>query len=526
MNRPIDERLNGTLPRATPEEAAASIEADATVLVSGFGSVGYPKVVPLALADSVASEKQREDGDSEARSASEDASGRASGQGPRAEAVDDDRDLGLTIVSGGSVGDEIDTALVEADAIARRFPYQGRQEIRDAINDGEIAFHDRHIAGLSDEVQYGKLVDSDIAVVEAVAVGEDWLIPSTSIGLTPAFVESADRLIVEVNEAQPLALQQLHDCYRLGPPPHRDPIPLTSADERIDSPRIEFDSGKLDMVVESDRRDTPYTFRDPTERDETIATNLVRFLNREVNRSVVFDERVHMQFGVGSLGNALLDVLDDMDLGGRELLYFGEVIQDGLLDLLEDGSVAGASATSLALSAAGQDELFDNIDGYAEDIVLRPSDVSNNPALIDRFGVIAVNSAVEVDVYGHVNSTHLSGTHVMNGVGGSGDFNRNALVTVTALPSTAADGDISRIVPMTSHVDHTEHDVDVVVTEHGVADLRGHSPRERATTLVEQCAHPQFRDDLETYLDRALEAGGHISHDLDTAFAWYREQRE
>jgi succinyl-CoA:acetate CoA-transferase len=486
MNRLAEERWNGTLPRTTPKEAAESVSANATVLVSGFGSVGYPKTVPLALAD-------------------------------------DDRDLALTIVSGGSIGDEIDVTLVEADAIARRFPYQGRQAIRDAINEGTIAFHDRHIAGLSDEVQYGGLVDPDVAVVEAIAVGKDWLIPSTSIGLTPAYVESANRLIVEVNKAQPLSLQLLHDCYRLGPPPQRDPVPLTTAVEHIDTPRIEFDSSKLDAVVESDRRDAPYTFRDPTERDETIVENLVSFLNEEVNRSVVFDEKVHMQFGVGSLGNALLGALGDMDLDGRELFYFGEVIQDGLLGLLREGHVSGASATSLALSEAGQDELFDNIERYAETIILRPSDVSNNPAIIDRFGVIAVNSAVEVDIYGHANSTHLSGTHVVNGVGGSGDFNRNALVSITALPSTAADGDISRIVPMVSHTDHTEHDIDIVVTEHGVADLRGQSPRERAKTMVEQCTHPRYRDDLKAYLNRAQEHSGHITHDLDTAFTWERE---
>jgi succinyl-CoA:acetate CoA-transferase len=374
--------------------------------------------------------------------------------------------------------------------------------------------------------EYGKLVDPDVAVIEAVAVGDDWLIPSTSIGLAPAFVESADQLIVEVNEAQPLALQLLHDCYRLGPPPRRDPIPLRNAEECIGSPRIEFDPDMLDAVVLSDRRDVPYTFRDPTETDETIAKNLVNFLNGELNRSAVFDERVHMQFGVGSLGNALLGALNNMNLSGRELVYFGEVIQDGLLDLLREGRVAGASATSLALSTEGQDELFDNIEQYAENVVLRPGDISNNPALIDRFGVIAVNSAIEVDVYGHINSTHLSGTHLVNGVGGSSDFNRNAFVVITALPSTAADGDISRIVPMVPHVDHTEHDVDIIVTEHGVADLRGQSPDERATMVVEQCAHPRFRDDLETYLDRAREHGGHVSHDLETAFTWYREQRE
>ena len=522
MDLPIESRLNGTLPHTTPAEAAATIPSDATVLVSGFGSVGYPKVVPLALADSAASEKQREDGDSRVQSASN----RASGYGPRAEAVDDDRDLSLTVVSGGSVGDEIDVALVESGAIARRYPYQGRREIRDAINDGDVAFHDRNIAGLGDEVQYGNLVEPDVAVVEAVAVGENWLVPSTSIGHTPAFVESADRLLVEVNEAQPLSLQALHDCYRPGPPPRRDPIPLAETDGRIDSPRIEFAPEKLVAVVESDRRDDPYTFRDPTETDATIAKNLVGFLHEEVRRSPVFTERVHLQFGVGSLGNALMGALDELDLGDRQLHYFGEVIQDGLLELLREGRVEAASATSLALSAAGQDELFDDIEEYTESVVLRPADVSNSPALIDRFGVVAVNSAVEVDIYGHVNSTHLSGTQVVNGVGGSGDFNRNALVVVTALPSTAAGGTVSRVVPMVPHVDHTEHDVDVVVTEQGVADLRGRSPRERATLIIERCVHPRFRDDLEAYLDRARKAGGHVPHDLETAFAWYRDQRE
>jgi succinyl-CoA:acetate CoA-transferase len=477
------ERLVGDLPVENAQAAIGRIADDATVLVSGFGSVGYPKAIPLALAES-------------------------------------DRDLSLTIVSGGSVGAEIDQALFEADAVARRYPYQARPPAREAVNDGSVAFSDRHISSLGDEVEFGGLVDPDVAIVEAVAVGEDWLIPSTSVGHTPAYVDSVDRLIVEINHAQPTSLANFHDLYRLAQPPAREPVPLSDPGERIGDARIKFDPDALVSVVETDRRDESYKFRDPTDKDQAIAANLQSFLEQEVDRSPLFTESVRLQFGVGSLGNALMGALADADFGERDLVYYGEVIQDGLLDLLDDGQLRSASATSLALSAAGQDRLFEHVDRYAEDIVLRPADISNRPGLIDRFGIVAVNSALEVDLYGHVNSTHVNGSRVLNGVGGSGDFTRNAPLSVIALPTTAAGGDISRIVPMVPHVDHTEHDVDIVVTEQGVADLRGTSPQERAHLLVENCAHPDYQPQLRDYRKTAAAGGGHAPHDLDTAFRW------
>jgi succinyl-CoA:acetate CoA-transferase len=475
----VPNRLADGAPTRAAAAVAAEIPADATLLVSGFGSVGYPKAVPEALAHA-------------------------------------DRPLSLTVVSGGSVGEEIDVALVEADAIDRRYPYQARRPIRDAINRGDVAFHDRHVAQVGDEVQYGGLVDADVAVVEAVAAGEDWLIPSTSLGQTPAFVEAADALVVEVNHAQPLALQHVHDVYRPGRPPDREPIPLRTPGGRIGSPRIEFDAEKLLGVVESDRRDRPYTFRTPTDDDEAVAANLAAFLSREVERTPVFSDAVRLQFGVGSLGNALMSRLGRADIGDRELVYFGEVIQDGLLDLLDDGDLRSASATSLALSAEGQERFFDRIERYAEDVVLRPTDVSNSPALVDRFGVVAVNSALEVDLLGNANSTHVRGRDVVNGIGGSGDFNRAALVSVVALPSTASGGDLSRIVPAVPHVDHTEHDIDVVVTEQGVADLRGLSPAERAEAIAASCAHPDYRERLTDCLDDE----GHVPVDPAAAAEW------
>lgn len=478
------ERLVGDLPLCDASEVAAEIATDETLLVSGFGSVGYPKEVPLALAAS-------------------------------------NRDLSLTVVSGGSVGDEIDSELVEADAIARRYPYQARAPARKAVNDRSIAFQDRNISTLGDEVQYGELADGGTAVVEALAVGPDWLIPTTSIGQTPAFVESADRLVVELNHSVPTAIRKFHDINRPEKPPDRSPIPLTDPGGRIGNERIEFDASKLVGVVETDRRDQPYEFRDPTPDDREIALKLGTFLEDEVRRSPIFEESLRIQFGVGSLGNALMSALGDADLGGRDLIYFGEVIQDGLLDLLDEEKLTAASATSLALSSDGQDRLFEDIERYAEDVVLRPGDLSNSPTLIDRFGVVAVNSALEVDLFGHVNSTHVNGTRVMNGIGGSGDFNRHSLLTVLALPSTAAGGEISRFVPMVPHVDHTEHDIDVVVTEQGVADLRGKSPEEIATALIDQCAHPDYCKELREYLDRGLVSGGHVPHDLETALDWH-----
>ena len=478
-------RIADGLDPVDADTAAATVADDAVVGVSGFGSVGYPKAVPVALADA-------------------------------------DRDRSLTVVSGGSTGEEIDTALVEAGVLARRYPYQARPVARAAVNDGTVAFGDRHVWRVSNEVEFGGLPSPDVAVIEAVAVGPDWLVPSLSVGTTPAIVDAADRLVVEVNERLPLELARLHDVYRPDPPPDRDPIPLSDPGDRVGSPQISFDPAKLDAVVRTDRSGTPYSFREPTDRDRQIAVHLGDFLEDEVRRNEVFADELRLQFGVGNVGNALMGALDGLDVGDRDLVYFGEVVQDGLLDALDDGLLRVASGTSLALSVAGQERLFSGIDRYADAVVVRPADVSNHPGVVERMGLVAVNSAVEVDCYGNVNSTHVDGSRMLNGIGGSGDFNRNALLSVTALPSTAADGDVSRIVPMVTHVDHTEHDVSVVVTEHGVADLRGLSPWERADVVVTECAHPDFRDPLREYLDAAEKRGGHTPHDLDRAFDWDR----
>ena len=482
--KPVEQRLHGDISLVDAATAAASIEADATMLTSGFGSVGYPKKIPVALADS-------------------------------------ERDLSLTVVHSGNVGEEIDVDLVESDAIERRFSYQSSRVAREATNRREIAFSDRNASSIGDEVQHGGLVDPDVTVVEAVAVGKGWFIPSTSLGQVPAFVEAADRLFVELNRRQPLELQALHDVYRPDAPPNRGPVPLTDPGERIGTTHVSFAPEKLAGVVETDVADSTYTFRDPTDDDLAIAENLGAFLGMEMERSPVFEDAIQLQFGVGSLGNALMGELKELDFGGRDIVYFGELVQDGLLDMLDDGRLECASATSMALTDEGQARLFENVDRYAKDVVLRPADVSNHPGVIDQFGVIGVNSAIEVDIYGNVNSTHVGGKQMINGIGGSADFNRNSLVTVCALPSTLHGGEVSRVVPMAFHVDHTEHDVDVFVTEQGVADVRGCSPVERAERIIEHCAHPEFAPELRSYLEDVCEQNNHIPHDVQRAAEWH-----
>jgi succinyl-CoA:acetate CoA-transferase len=483
----VPDRIAGNLEAVDATTIVDLVPADGTVAVSGFGSVGYPKALPVAIAES-------------------------------------DREFSLTLLSSGSVGDEIDTKLVESDAIERRYAYQSRSTSRAAINDRTIAFQDHHVALLGEDVRLGSLPTPDVAIVEAVAVGPEWFIPSTAVGQTPAFVAAADTLIVEVNHAQPPELAHFHDIVRVDTPHREDPISLKSPHDRIGTSRVTFDPEALAAVVVSDDLDTPYSFRSPTAADTAIADHLLEFLQTEITTNPALTDSLHLQFGVGNLGNALMGAFEDADFEDRTVHYFGEVIQNGLLNLLDAGTISSASATSLALSKEGFERLFHEPERYAADVVLRPASVSNRPELIEQFGVVAINSALEVDIYGHVNSTHIGGTHIRDGIGGSGDFTRSGLLSVIALPATAAGGDISRIVPKVPHVDHTEHDVDAVATEHGLADLRGLAPLERAHAITERCADPAFRGELRAYLNDIQEADGHQPHDDSLVRSWPAER--
>ncbi len=248
-----------------------------------------------------------------------------------------------------------------------------------------------------------------------------------------------------------------------------------------------------------------------------IAAHLIEFLYHEVKKSRLPQNLLPIQSGVGSTANAVLSGLLESPFENME--FYSEVIQDSVLDLLDSGKFNGASGTSLTFSEKGLKRFYKNIEGYKHKIILRPQEISNHPEIIRRLGSIAINTAVEVDIYGHINSTNIFGKDIINGIGGSGDFARNAYLSVFTTPSTLKNGSISCIVPMVSHVDHTEHDVHIVVTEQGLADIRGLSPRERAEVIIENCAHPDYKPILRDYYRKALKKGGHIPHDLQNAFS-------
>ena len=462
------------------EAAAALIGPDQTVGCSGFTVVGYPKAVPAAIARL----------------------GRAAN---------------MTLLTGASVGDPLDGELARSGLVSHRFPYQTNKSMRDAINGGQIQYADQHLSHTPAMLERGAGPRVDTAIIECAAVTADGLIPAAAVGASDSYVHCARQVIVELNSALPLGLAGMHDIY--SPALIGEPIPLAGVMDRIGTPFIPCPPEKIAAVVLTHGIGDCPSFKPADAVSQAIADNIVAFLKAEVAAGRQPPSLAPLQSGVGSVANAVLSGLSTGGFSG--LRMFTEVLQDSALDLIRGGTVIGASCTSLSLSEAAQEELFSRIGFYRDRIVIRPQEVSNHPELVRRLGLISMNTPIECDIYGNVNSTHVLGTRIMNGIGGSGDFARNAGLTIFATASTAKGGDISCIVPMCSHVDHTEHDVMVIVTEQGVADLRWKSPRERARCIIEHCAHPDFRPMLRAYFDAACAAGGHTPHLLAEALSWH-----
>ncbi|WP_286673011.1 acetyl-CoA hydrolase/transferase family protein [Anaeromonas frigoriresistens] len=472
------------------KEAAKFFKKDMVVGASGFTPAGYPKSVPLALAE----------------------------RGEKGE------DLGLTIITGASVGDELDGALSRAGVLKRRYPYQTNKNSRNGINDGSIQYADMHLSHVPQWVKSGFFGNIDIALVEAVAIREDGgIIPSTSIGNSNVFVEKADKVIVEINTSQPLSLEGVHDIYSPENPPNRKPIPLTKTNERIGTDYIPCDPDKIVAIVISDIKDKTRPVAPIDDISKQMAKHLIKFLEKEVEKERLPENLLPLQSGVGSVANAVLGGLVDSNF--ENLTIYSEVIQDSALDLLDSGKVTFASGTSLTVSPERLDDFYENFDKYKDRVLLRPQEISNNPEVIRRLGIIAMNTAIEVDIYGNVNSTNIMGSKMMNGIGGSGDFTRNAYLSIFTTQSIAKNGDVSSIVPMVSHHDHTEHDVHVIVTEQGVADLRGLSPKERAIEIIDNCAHPEYKEQLLEYLNGSYEicASKHTPHSIDKSLSWHKK---
>ncbi|MGL9619428.1 acetyl-CoA hydrolase/transferase family protein [Bradyrhizobium sp. U531] len=472
------------------DEAATLVPHGANVGMSGFTGSGHPKAVPMALARRIEQAHARGD------------------------------QLRIGVWTGASTAPELDGALAQVDGIELRLPYQSDPVTRARINAGAMDYIDLHLSHVAQFAWFGFLGHLDVALIEVAAILPDGsLVPSASVGNNKTWLDQADRIILEVNSGVSTALHGMHDIYygtRL--PPHRKPIPIVSPGDRIGESTFRCDPNKVIAVVETNAPDRDTTFTQPDATSKAIAGHILEFFSHEVRRGRLPPELLPLQSGVGNVANAVMEGLDEGPFG--RLTAYTEVLQDGMLNLLRSDRMMLASATALSLSADATRQFNSEIDRLKHKIVLRTQEISNHPEVIRRLGVIAMNGMIEADIYGNVNSTHIRGTAIMNGIGGSGDFSRNSYLSIFMTPSTAKGGTISAIVPMVTHVDHTEHDVQIIVTEQGLADLRGLSPKQRAASIIGNAAHPSFRPALQDYFDRAcqLSPGKHTPHLLDEAF--------
>ena len=478
----------------TAEEAAEMIKDGDTLGLSGFTAPGTPKFITEALAKKA--ERLHAEG----------------------------QPFKVNIFTGASTSDHVDGVMSRANAINMRAPYQNVPDLRKRINAHDCHYFDRHLSEMAQEVRYGFYGDIDYAIIEAADITEDGeIILGTGVGNVPTYAHLAKKIFIELNEVLPKQLYGMHDIVLLQDPPRRREIPIYAANDRIGSPVLKVDPAKVVGIVRTKSYDGVKPFTAVDEVSKQIGANVVRFLISEYKSGRLPKEFLPLQSGVGNVANAVL-----YDLGeSKELpnfMMYTEVIQDAVLELMKKGKCTFASTCSMTFSDDTERDLFSNMDFFHDKILMRPAEISNNPEVIRRIGVIAMNTALEADIFGGVNSTHVLGTKMMNGIGGSGDFTRNAYLSIFSCPSVTKGGAISNIVPMVAHADHSEHSVDILVTDQGIADLRHKDPVERALEIINNCAHPMYRPLLMDYLK--MGKGGQTPHSLNAAFAFHNAFNE
>lgn len=475
----------------TAQEAAEMIQNGETLGFSGFTAPGVPKDIPEAIARKA--EREHAEG----------------------------RDFKISLFTGASTPDHVDGELARAHALNRRAPYQNVPDLRKSINCHDTHYFDRHLSEMAQETRYGFYGPVDTVVIEAAAIDENGeVLLGCGVGNIPTYAPMAKRIIVELNEALPKQLMGMHDIYVPKDPPYRKEIPLYSPDGRIGSPLLKIDPSKVVGIVNTNSLDNVHPFTKPDEVSEKIGQNVVDFLVHEYRRGGIPKEFLPLQSGVGNVANAVLNFLcHDKEL--PDFMMYTEVIQDSVLELLRTGKCKFASTCSMTFSNEVEEEMFADMSFFHDKIMMRPAEISNNPEIIRRLGVIAMNTALEADIFGNVNSSQVLGAKMMNGIGGSGDFARNAYISIFSCPSVTKGGAISNIVPHVAHVDHSEHSVDILITDQGIADLRGKDPVQRAETIIENCANPMYKQLLWDYL--RMGKGGQTPITLAGAFAFHRE---
>jgi succinyl-CoA:acetate CoA-transferase len=484
-----DRILNSVLSRRVtdPDTAAESIRSGMTIGTAGGYQFGYPKFFFRSLAD-----KKKLD-----------------------------PEFHVDLWAAGPVGDEIDGLLSAGGILRKRLGQQANATLRKLINQRKVLFSDLRSGIFPQLVRSGSWGEVDCAVIQAVGITEEGgIIPSASLFDGASFVQMAKQVVVEINCRYPSGLYGIHDVYLPEFPPHKDVIPVRRPDDRIGTPYIPVDPGKIVHIIDGTGEDVYIPPAPPDTMSEQIGRNLVAFLGNERRSKRLPENLFPLQLGLGNIADSVARELASSAF--RNLSVYTGGIGDGVLDLIDSGKVCTVSTSGLYFTSEGQKRFFEHLDRYKEVLVIRPLDIADSPEVISRLGVIAINTAIEVDIYGHVNSSHILGSKIVSGIGGSGEFAQNGALSIFLTPSTSRQGAISAVVPMASHVDHAEHSVDVIITEQGVADLRGLDPVERAEAIIRSCAHPDYRRLLRDYLLTALEkSGGHEPHDLEKAFSFH-----
>lgn len=456
----------------TADAAAALFRDGMKVATSGNPLMGYPKATFRALSERIKSEGG----------------------------------IKIDLLCAGPLGSEVEDLLADVGGIRTRIGAIGGEKLRGAINRGEVRFIEGKGGQLPLQVKRGWYGPVDMAVVEAIGLTEEGhIIPSTAVYDSPEWLEVASAVIVEINLNRPMELEGLHDIYRRG----ADPIPVVGNPlKRIGVPYFSVDPKKIIGIVLSDLGDKPSGEEKPDRMGNVIGQHLVDFFQGEVAAGRLSEPLPPIELGVGDLAGHVMRQIGASDF--TNFRFHLPAITDPVMEIVEAGKVEWVSGMALRLTPEAWGRFLKDLDRYKKCMVLRPVTICNSPEVIQRYGVIAINGCLEMDIQGQVNSSHVLGSKILNGIAGSYDFSRNGLYSIFVGPSTAKGGKISAIVPMVSHVDHTEHDVDILVTEQGLADLRGLDPRERAEAIIRQCAHPDYREMLSDYLERAKKEPGHI----------------
>lgn len=479
-------RYNGLSAKITTAgKAAEYIENRMVVGASGFTRSGDSKAVLAALAEKAEKDHTR-----------------------------------ITLMTGASLGQGTDGALATAGALAMRLPFQADNVMRAIINEGGLYYIDENLSETAAHIRNGFLPPIDMAIIEVAAIEADGsLVPTTSVGNSAIFVQQAKKIIIEINEAIPQTIRGIHDIFLPEDPTGRAILPITEVWQRIGQDTIPCDPEKIVAIVFTNQKDSPAETTTGNVAAETIAAHLLDFFEKEIALGRLSRSLRPIQAGIGKIADA---VLSGLAAGNFEhLSMYSEVLQDSTFKLIDSGKLDFASGSSMTVSESSYQRVMGDFEKYRHKIVLRPQDITNAAEVIQRLGIIAINTALECDIYGNVNSSHISGSHIVNGIGGSADFAQNSYISIFVTESVTKGGKISRIVPMVTHVDHSEHDVDVIVTEQGLADLRGLAPRQKAAAILEHCVHPAYRQELTDYFERACQRGGHTPHLLEEAFQWY-----